>query len=339
MTAHARQHSGRFTISNILGKLQRRRTADIHPDAELSPKFDDKLDSDATWEEQLSSFVKGLPAEEVRSLQCSLTTYTVHGLILAPLPKRPTAILDAGSGSCQWAHEVVQSYPEAYVCAVDKMDAHIPALSPLRPKPMTGVDFIIQDLTKIFRPEWSEKFDVVNVRHVFYELLEKSWDIVLANLYTVMQPGGWIQIVEYGNYSSETQALGQLSRLNKHVMRLDGFAPEQISRIHERLKNSGFHSITHEVETMLLGRSNPVTRFSQFSVETMLADLTRAQKSNHSKLTGKSVKIDGITEVFPHTDDEYQQLLLAALKQLQNGSRDVHVFIAQKSSATEVRRS
>lgn len=196
MATHHGRHSSSLgrRLSNAIGKLHKGKHHESASNSGKPPNPDDDPQSRAALDDDLSDLTRGLTKDLLNNLRSQLTTYTVSGLILAPLDARPTAILDAGCGACQWASEVAQSYPEAIVHAVDITDADIPIASSDGYTPLKRVKFFLQDLTASFPPEWAEKFDVVNVRHVFRDLQEASWDPALRNLMKVLKPGGWIQV-------------------------------------------------------------------------------------------------------------------------------------------------
>lgn len=111
---------------------------------------------------------------------------TLGGLHLAPL-RRPSQILDIGTGTGIWAIEMADTYPDAQVTGTD--------LSPIQPDlvPPNCV-FEIDDATLDWT--WDDgHFDFVHVREMFGSI--RDWPAFFAEARRCTKPGGWVEIVEH----------------------------------------------------------------------------------------------------------------------------------------------
>ncbi|KAF9059002.1 hypothetical protein BDP27DRAFT_1453577 [Rhodocollybia butyracea] len=64
-----------------------------------------------------------------------------------------------------------------------------------------NVTFAVHTVTNL--PEsWSSKFSLVNQRLIFGALTHEQWGMALSELYRILKPGGWIQLLESGPETS-----------------------------------------------------------------------------------------------------------------------------------------
>ncbi|KAM7184108.1 S-adenosyl-L-methionine-dependent methyltransferase [Naviculisporaceae sp. PSN 640] len=107
-------------------------------------------------------------------------------LFFAPI-ESPTKIIDLGTGTGIWAIEAADQYPSAEVLGVD--------FTPIQPTWVPqNLKFIVDDIEQ----DWAygEQFDLVHLRQIFPVL--KNPAKVLEQAFTTLEPGGWIEIQEFG---------------------------------------------------------------------------------------------------------------------------------------------
>ncbi|CAP70369.1 uncharacterized protein PODANS_3_4520, partial [Podospora anserina S mat+] len=144
-------------------------------------------------------------------------------LIFPPVP-RPRRILECGSGSGAWAIEVAEQYPEcevrmacfvsgvAYPSGVSGENLSTVIGLDIYPYPVPedipdNVDFQVDDLNS---PSTfpSNHFDLVNSRLMSGGIHVDRWTNYLSDIYRVLRPGGWCQMVEiYYNAQSDNGTL------------------------------------------------------------------------------------------------------------------------------------
>ncbi|KAJ5266538.1 hypothetical protein N7478_009346 [Penicillium angulare] len=109
-------------------------------------------------------------------------------LFQAPISKSAKNILDIGTGNGLWAIDVADILPEATIRGVDLFP---PPVSWVPPKCILEVDDVLRAWT------WSEQFDFIHMRFMLGSFNEGEWDKLYKKCYNNLQPGGWIEQLEF----------------------------------------------------------------------------------------------------------------------------------------------
>ncbi|KAK0671058.1 S-adenosyl-L-methionine-dependent methyltransferase [Cercophora samala] len=167
-------------------------------------------------------------------------------LIFPPVP-RPRRILECGSGSGAWAIEVAEQYPECEVIGLDIYPYPVPEDTP------ENVDFQVDDLNS---PSTfpSNHFDLVNSRLMSGGIHVNRWTNYLSDLFRVLRPGGWCQMVEiYYNAQSDNGTLTANHALQVWSQSyLQSIQPYKDPRVALRLQTLMTQAGFVEVESRLL---------------------------------------------------------------------------------------
>ncbi|KAF9449393.1 S-adenosyl-L-methionine-dependent methyltransferase [Macrolepiota fuliginosa MF-IS2] len=123
------------------------------------------------------------------------------------------AILESGTGSGIWLLDLAKTIPDtSEIIGID--------IAPnLFPQPSTlplNVKFHVQSVLTL-SPEWTNKFDFVHQRLLVLGLREAEWKIALSEIYRVLKPGGWVQLVEINNSEESGPMLAMFSKWQKYV--------------------------------------------------------------------------------------------------------------------------
>jgi len=105
----------------------------------------------------------------------------------SPLGREPRLILDAGSGSGQWAFDLCDEFEKALVVGLDLESS--PAPWPDRYR------FVKANLLSGL-PFADDRFDFTHQRLLISGIPVESWGRVVADLVRVTRPGGWIELVD-----------------------------------------------------------------------------------------------------------------------------------------------
>ncbi|KAF2766154.1 S-adenosyl-L-methionine-dependent methyltransferase [Teratosphaeria nubilosa] len=101
--------------------------------------------------------------------------------------KRPSHILDIGTGPGTWAIDAADKFPEATVFGVD---LYPPPASFVPPNCFLEVDDVNEDWT------WKHKFDLIHGRLLLGAFADEQWQQLYARCFENLKPGGWIEQVE-----------------------------------------------------------------------------------------------------------------------------------------------
>lgn len=148
--------------------------------------------------------VRGIPyilprdVEEMNRLdfQHYVLRQAFRGNFVAPV-ENPVAILDVGTGTGRWAHEVATVFPNANVVGLDlnappadeKVEANGEDARPANYAFVPGN--ILEGL-----PFADASFDFVHMRLLVLALPHDRWPFVVSELIRVTRPGGWVESVE-----------------------------------------------------------------------------------------------------------------------------------------------
>ncbi|KAJ4865241.1 methyltransferase domain-containing protein [Trichoderma breve] len=177
-----------------------------------------------------------------------LGTVFDNRLIFPPVSK-PGKILECGFGAADWAVDVAEHYPDAEVVGLDISPHMIPEVLP------DNLDLQVDDLNGEFTFP-SNYFDVVHSQMMAGGIHATRWPSYLRDMYRVLQPGGWCQLVEiYFNAQSDNGTLSAdhaLSRWSSGY--LDAMHPQKDPRAALRLKewmrSAGFTDIESRLLTL-----------------------------------------------------------------------------------------
>jgi SAM-dependent methyltransferase len=108
---------------------------------------------------------------------------------LAPIGQLDSSsrILDAGSGTGQWAYEVCAEFTEAAVVGLD--------LDPSKPEHPPNYRFVRGNVLQGM-PFADESFDFVHQRLLVSGVPVRRWPEVVEDLVRVTRPGGWVELLE-----------------------------------------------------------------------------------------------------------------------------------------------
>ncbi|RFU77380.1 methyltransferase [Trichoderma arundinaceum] len=179
-------------------------------------------------------------------MHAMLSTVFDNRLIFPPISK-PEKILECGFGAADWAVDVAEQYPDAVVVGLDISPHMIPEETP------GNLDLQVDDLNGDFTFP-SDHFDLVHSQMMAGGIHANRWRSYLKDIYRVLQPGGWCQLVEiYFNAQSDNGTLSPdhaLSRWSSGY--LDAMHPQKDPRAALRLKDWMRSAGFTEIESRLL---------------------------------------------------------------------------------------
>ncbi|KAI9375884.1 S-adenosyl-L-methionine-dependent methyltransferase [Aspergillus egyptiacus] len=132
--------------------------------------------------------------------QHEFLVHTVGGLIDSAIPlDRISAVADVGTGTGIWlidARNFLEAQcasPERYFYGFDISSAQFPPHAP------AGVEFSVQNILSPFPAEHHNRYDLVYVRMLVTAIKKEQYQDAVANLLTILKPGGYLQWLELDN--------------------------------------------------------------------------------------------------------------------------------------------
>ncbi|PBK72394.1 S-adenosyl-L-methionine-dependent methyltransferase [Armillaria solidipes] len=196
--------------------------------------------------------------------------------VLAPVTLKPgDKVLDSGTGSGAWALSLAEEVPTSVsINALDIQSDIFPKSFP------SNIHFYLHSVTNL-PGEWSDAYSLVNQRVLFAALTESQWNAALLEVFRVLAPGGWVQLVEGSPPSGDTGEYSEKMRnIFLELFAYKGLLPDVAKRLPDMLAQQGFINIQSETRALPLGawagldgtehRVDLVAVFSAFYLEPLL---------------------------------------------------------------------
>ncbi|TFK64988.1 S-adenosyl-L-methionine-dependent methyltransferase [Pluteus cervinus] len=176
-------------------------------------------------------------------LHKALTTLFDYKLLYAPVKlESGDRVLDCGTGTGIWATEAASILPGSVL--IDAIDINPEFFPPIGRSP--SVMFHTASTFEL-PPEWSNRFSLVNQRMMCAAFSQPQWEIALREMERVLQPGGWIQLMElqmYHDFSGTHPKYHKFLQILRTLWENRGFFRNPIPGLPEMLEHAGYKNIT-----------------------------------------------------------------------------------------------
>ncbi|RUS26923.1 S-adenosyl-L-methionine-dependent methyltransferase [Jimgerdemannia flammicorona] len=162
-------------------------------------------------------------------------------------------ILDVGCGPGTWILDLATEHPEVKFFGVD-----IARMFPADIKP-PNIMFMSQVNILDGLPFETGKFDFVQMRQMNLAILKEDWPHVISEIYRVLKPGGYIQLLEIGGkYVTKDPEAKNFVRKAEAFVAARGQDPHAATKLASLIKKAGFQLIQHEARSIPLGWNGPL---------------------------------------------------------------------------------
>jgi hypothetical protein len=114
--------------------------------------------------------------------------------------------------------------------------------------------FEIQSITAL-PTEWTDKFTLVHQRLLLGGLRRHEWELTLKEIYRVLKPGGWVQLLEHQEWASGPAFAKYRDLLNTFSEDVGLMIHNIILKLPDFLRQSGFVNVHEATRSRPLGAS------------------------------------------------------------------------------------
>ncbi|KAJ3575580.1 hypothetical protein NP233_g1021 [Leucocoprinus birnbaumii] len=195
-----------------------------------------------------------LPADEEEKQRLKLQhAYSTRalGYMQAPVSlEDDDFVLESGAGTGDWVLEVAERQPKCVQFIGIDIESRLFPTQTLIP---SNVQFEVQSILNL-PTDWTNKFKYIHQRLLVVALRIAEWDRAIKEIHRVIQPGGWVELVEIDQWVS-----GPVTDIAQSIFRQVAESRGTVPRpgvgnaLKKRLEESGFVNIHIGVHSTPLG--------------------------------------------------------------------------------------
>ncbi|KAL7319725.1 hypothetical protein PS15m_002826 [Mucor circinelloides] len=160
-------------------------------------------------------------------------------------------VLDSGCGPATWTLEMGETYPNSKFHGIDASSVFPESIKP------SNVEFCVTNIAEKI-PFSDNTFDYIHQRLLILGLTNDDWENALKELYRVLKPGGYIEVVEPD--MQDLRNMGPLLHKTQYTMSemmLSRNMPPKVSiELQDRLTRAGFVDIELEMTPLKLNHTD-----------------------------------------------------------------------------------
>ncbi|KAE9394482.1 S-adenosyl-L-methionine-dependent methyltransferase [Gymnopus androsaceus JB14] len=171
-------------------------------------------------------------------------------LICVPLTLLPgDEILESGTGTGIWLIDLAKDLPATISLTGTDIESRLFPIHGQHPPNISFFSYSVTDLPK----SWDNKFKLINQRLLTPALKREQWGSAILELYRVLTPGGWIQLLESGPEIKLDHSGPNMTRIVNSLVSLHnmkGSVHDLQYIIDQRLANAGFVNVQRKTVSL-----------------------------------------------------------------------------------------
>ena len=193
---------------------------------------------------------KDAQEEERLNFQHHLLYTLLKTHYLAPLDAHTDSILDVGTGTGRWCHDMALLFPSAQVTGLDIESAQV--TGQIHPP---NYHFVQGDIVKNGLPFRNETFSYVHQRLLVGAIPAQRWPTVIGELVRVTRRQGYIELVEGSDcYLNAGPKMQTFLIWGKIATQQAGIDASLMARLDDLLRQAGLHNIHTQCVQAPLGK-------------------------------------------------------------------------------------
>ena len=211
-------------------------------------------------------------------LQHYMFRWEFGGDFLAPLGS-PLNILDVACGTGRWARDMARQFPQTAVIGFDINQQQLEAS--LAEGERSGADYLPENCTFLTGDALEPfnfpdgVFDFVMARATSAFIPVTKWPLVISQMARVCQPGGWIELRDFGLVRSPHSALNELTVKFANLAAARGIYPGAGPYLGDFLRAAGLRNVQTRQAPVRSGGPHRATRGGRLMLADYLALLDR----------------------------------------------------------------
>ncbi|KAJ3748913.1 hypothetical protein DFH05DRAFT_1520521 [Lentinula detonsa] len=272
-----------------------------------------------------------LPADNAETKRLEVQHNMITGVLGGRLSVAPTnlntgdRILESAAGSGIWALEFFEkNCADGILLNIECIDIS-PAQFPTSHPP--EIHFSVKSVVDLPDPEWSDTFTYAHQRLLITAMNDSLWRLAVSELFRVVRPGGWVELVELEAQDFNSWSVGphstRLASLINTMYRAKGVIGDLSVYLPAILKEAGFMDIKCHKMRASIGGDADATPHKVTDVKGYNSEMWREMWIG---LKGPVVEAGGYG--FIETAEEYEALVEGSVVECKASKEAYTTFFA-----------